>query len=238
MCQRPSSKSDDSVATGESAARSNGRDSDRTRFVALWKRCLAGEPSAANEAYARLAELYGEPHRHYHTLTHVRHCLSEFDRVATLVDDPDAVEMALWFHDAIYAPGAVDNEWRSAALFQQWSEGHAAPAFRRRVSDLILATTHRELPTRRDEQFIVDIDLSSFGLPWDAVERGGRLIRAESAEVADDRYYPGHLRFLLVLQGRPTFFFTDFFRQRYEQMARENIHRIIAELRVRGYGRV
>jgi predicted metal-dependent HD superfamily phosphohydrolase len=229
MLQRSSSKSGDAATAREGL--------ERARFAALWGRCLAGVPSAAGEeVYARLAELYGEPHRHYHTLTHIRHCLSQFDLAAALMDDPDAVEMALWFHDAIYVPGALDNEWQSAELFRKWSEGCADPAFRRRVGDLIMVTTHREPPGRRDERFIVDIDLSSFGLPWEAFERDGRLIRAESAGIADDRYYPGHLRFLLALQGRPTFFFTDFFQQRYEQMACENIGRIIAELRARGYG--
>lgn len=227
-----SSKSGNSAAAGTST----GEGLERTRFAALWRRCVACEPPVANEVYARLADLYAEPHRHYHTLTHIRNCLGEFDRAAALMDDPDAVEMALWFHDAIYVPGALDNEWQSAELFRQWSEGCADPAFRRRVGDLIMVTTHREPPGRRDERFIVDIDLSSFGLPWEAFERDGRRIRAEFPDFADDRYYPDHLRFLMALQDRPTVFRTDFFQQRYEQMACENIGRIIAELRARGYG--
>ncbi len=208
---------------------------EQTRFTALWTRGLPGKPAEAETVYARLIELYGEPHRHYHTLNHIRHCLREFDRAAALVDDADAVEMALWFHDAIYRPGDKDNERRSADLFRQWSDGRADPAFQQRVDDLVMATTHREPPSWRDAGFVVDIDLSSFGLPWEACERDGRLIRAEFAEVADDQYYPGHLRFLRALQGRPTFFCTESFQQRYERVARENLARIIADLRARGY---
>lgn len=209
---------------------------ERLRFLALWTRNLPGESAAAEMSYDRLIELYGEPHRHYHTLNHIRHCLCEFDRAAALMDDPDAVEMALWFHDAIYQPGAGDNERRSANLFRQWSDGGADAVFQQRVDDLIMATMHREPPDWRDAGFIVDIDLSGFGLPWEACERDSRLIRAEFAKVADDRYYPGHLRFLWALQGRPTFFSTEFFQQRYERVARENLARIIAGLRARGYG--
>ena len=209
---------------------------EQARFVALWERRLNGGRALAETVHARLVELYGEPHRRYHTLDHVRHCLEEFDRAAALMDDPDVVEMALWFHDAIYRSGAMDNERRSADLFRQWSEEHADAAFLQRVDDLIMVTTHRDPPTQRDERFIVDIDLSSFGLPWEAFERDGRRIRAECADIVDEIYCPGQLRFLLSLQNRPTFFLTEFFQQRYERIARNNIHRVIENLRARGYG--
>jgi predicted metal-dependent HD superfamily phosphohydrolase len=98
-----------------------------------------------------------------------------------------------------------------------------------------MITTHRELPSQRDEQFIADIDLSSFGLSWDKFERDGRRIRAECAHMSDDEYYPGHAKFLQALRERPTFFFTQFFQRRYEQTARENIERLITSLHRRGY---
>ncbi len=208
---------------------------ERARFTALWTRSLPGESVKAETIHDRLIKLYGEPHRHYHTLSHIRHCLREFDRAAALMTDPDGVEMALWFHDAIYQPGARDNERRSADLFRQWSEGAVDPVFQQRVDDLIMATTHREPPDWGDARFLVDIDLSSFGLPWEACERDGCLIRAEFAGVADDQYYPGHLRFLRTLQDRATFFCTAFFQQRYELVARANLARIIADLGARGY---
>ncbi len=214
----------------------NGLIRERARFAALWERCLGGDRALAEAVHARLVKLYEEPHRHYHTLDHVRHCLGEFDRAAALMDDPDAVEMALWFHDAVYRSGAVDNERRSADLFRQWSETPADAAFLQRVDDLIMATTHRDQPARRDERFIVDIDLSSFGLPWEAFERDGHRIRAECADIGDEAYYPGQLRFLRSLQSRPTFFFTEFFQRRYEPIARDNIRRVIENLRARGYG--
>ncbi|MDG4596426.1 MAG: hypothetical protein P9F75_12190 [Candidatus Contendobacter sp.] len=208
---------------------------ERMRFTALWTRSLRGESVMAETIYDRLTKLYGEPHRHYHTLNHIRHCLREFDRAAALMADPDTVEMALWFHDAIYQPGAKDNERRSADLFRQWSGARADPVFQQRVDDLIMATTHQEPPDQGDAKFLVDIDLSSFGLPWETCERDGRLIRAEFAGVTDDQYYPGHLRFLRTLQDRATFFCTTFFQQRYELVARANLARIIANLRARGY---
>ncbi len=208
---------------------------ERARFVTLWIRIMPGDHAMAETVYGRLGELYGEPHRHYHTLDHIRHCLREFDRAAAAMANPDAVEMALWFHDAIYQPGAGNNEQRSADLFRQWSDGRVDSGFQQRVEDLIMTTTHREPPEQGDARFVVDIDLSSFGLPWEACERDGHRIRAEFAGVADDQYYTGHLRFLRALRDRSAFFCTEFFRQRYESVARANLARIIADLHARGY---
>ncbi|MFO1372511.1 MAG: hypothetical protein U1F42_08985 [Candidatus Competibacteraceae bacterium] len=208
---------------------------DRERFVALWRRCLMDAPVLAEALYAELDHLYGEPSRRYHTLAHIRHCLDEFDQASTFMDNADAVEMALWFHDAIYIPGATDNERCSAELFRQRAGEDAAPAFCQLVHELIMATTHRVLPQHKDEQFIVDIDLSSFGLGWEDFLRDSRLIREELGNLTDADFYPAQLRFLLTLRGRPHFFFTDFFRERYERIARDNIRRIIEELRALGH---
>lgn len=222
--------------SGGFIAQPDAQTSLKARFATLWTRCLHGdEPANAQAVYARLVELYGEPHRHYHTLDHIQHCLHEFDQAVALIKDPDAVELALWFHDAIYRAGAKDNERHSADLFRDCSHPYASAAFQQQVDDLIMATTHRGASRQPDEQFIVDIDLSSFGLPWEIFMRDGWRIRAEFANVTDDAYYPEHLRFLRGLSDRPSFFFTDCFQQRYEHTARENIQRLIAELSMRGY---
>ena len=67
----------------------------------------------------QLTNAYSEPHRHYHTLRHVTECLTEFNSVRHLARQPVAVEMAIWFHDAIYDTHAQDNEERSAELSSQ-----------------------------------------------------------------------------------------------------------------------
>ena len=53
-----------------------------------------------------------------HTLQHISECLSHFEQVQDLLEDARAVELALWFHDAVYNPKASDNEACSATLFQ------------------------------------------------------------------------------------------------------------------------
>lgn len=208
----------------------------KTRFELLWNRAVSGAGVSAPTVFSRLARLYGESHRHYHTLDHIRRCLEELDRAIEVADNPDAVEMALWFHDAIYVSGAKDNEWRSAELFWNWSEGCADLAFRERVRDLIMATTHRGIPNLPDACLIVDIDLCSFGQAWDEFEQDGRQIRAEYVDISDEDYFSGLLQFLLSLFNRSSFFFTHNFQQRYERVARANTWRLIESLQSCGYG--
>lgn len=204
------------------------------RFTALWKRC-AVNGAARVDIYEELVRRYAEPHRHYHTSAHIEHCLAQFDLATSRMDNPDAVEMGLWFHDVIYEPGSSDNEQRSAELFNGLSDGHVDAEFLRIVNDLIMVTAHPEHPRSLDEQYIVDVDLSSFGLPWDKFRADSEAVRREYRHQADEEFYPGQIRFLRKLLARRTFFFTEFFRARYEAGARANIAGYLKELNARGY---
>ena len=86
------------------------------RWTALWPRAGASIPAGW---YERLTAAYAEPHRHYHNQQHIAECLAEFDQARHLALQPEAVELALWFHDAVYDPKAGDNEEQSAALAQR-----------------------------------------------------------------------------------------------------------------------
>ena len=96
--------------------------------------------------------MYSEPHRCYHNLAHIEDCLGEFDRAKQLATDPAAVELAIWFHDAVYDPRAADNEERSAELAKDWlSDLHASDALTDSVGRLCWrpkTTTPRCMPMR------------------------------------------------------------------------------------------
>ena len=62
----------------------------------------------------RLLERYSEPGRHYHDARHVLACLQALDRYPGRIHNSNAIELAIWYHDAIYDPRASDNEARSA----------------------------------------------------------------------------------------------------------------------------
>ena len=200
------------------------------RFQALWQRCLTApfDSMAINVIYEDLIARYGEPIRHYHNSRHIRHCLNEFDRAAYLIEQPDTVELALWFHDAIYVVGARDNEQRSADLFAKWAVPVLAPDQVATVNRFIMATRHRKPPDDDDERYVVDIDLSSFGLEWAAFINDTVNVRNEMIYIPDELYYANHIGFLNGLLMRERIFYSDFFYNAYEHIARQNINRLLA----------
>src|SRR5687767_3464338 len=98
----------------------------KERWDTLWQSAHA---TVSPGWYEKLTAAYAEPHRHYHNQQHIAECLAEFDQARHLARDPVAVELALWFHDAVYDPKAADNEEQSAALAKRClSEAGANPA--------------------------------------------------------------------------------------------------------------
>lgn len=209
---------------------------DKRRFEKLWLRCARdGVAAKAHECFAQVQRHYDEPHRRYHTPGHIAHCLTQFDAAHPLMQQPDAVELAIWYHDVIYDVGAADNELQSALLLRRHAEGALPDDLVQCVHDLIMVTVHGRLqPETVDQGFMVDIDLSSFGLPWERFLRDSVAVREEFPHMSDAEFYPRQRAFLSGLLAREHFCATVFFRERHEARARENITRYLADLEARG----
>lgn len=208
---------------------------DAARFDALWRRRITS-PDATDSAavHADLCRRLGGSDRHFHNLNHISDCLRRFDEIAPRLQDPDAVELAIWFHDAMYVPGNADNERHSTELFLALSTG-ADVAFRRRVCGLILTTRHLRQAPDNDRGYIEDIDLAGFGAPWEEFMRHGDLLREEFAAQTDAQYFAGQVWFVGRLKQRRWFFSTSYFRERHEARAQENLDRLLALLAEQGY---
>ena len=203
------------------------------RFQSLWQRNLTETAIDDSMAiYQRLLAGYNEPQRHYHTLDHIEHCLGMFEDCKALVCDPDALEMAIWMHDVILVSGRHDNEALSAALYLELSRGAQRDEMRELVSRLIMATLHNgDDLDNADSNYMVDIDLSSFGLPWDEFLRDSLNLRAENPQLCDQDYQLNQTGFQRGLLARPRFFQSDFFFDRFEKQARDNLARYFEHLR-------
>jgi predicted metal-dependent HD superfamily phosphohydrolase len=201
------------------------------RWLALWYRLGAKWEWNKYDAFLDLLAHYNEPHRAYHVFAHIEHCLKEFDQVRYLARNPDAVEMGLWFHDVIEYPKAKDNVDQSANYWMMVANNAGLlVCFVARVVNLILATKHSVAPNDPDAQLLVDIDLSILGQPEEKFDEYERQIRKEYEWVPEEAYVDGRRAVLKAFFERPTIYSTEFFRNKYEKSARENLKRSLEKL--------
>lgn len=199
----------------------------RDRWNALWQRLGAPEDPAG--LYDEVMAAWEEPGRAYHGSGHLAACLQELDDHAG--EGREEVELAIWFHDAVYRPRRSDNEQESA----DWAREAVARAglgedLGRRVAALILATLHDALPSTDDARLLVDIDLAILGRPPEAFDRYEEAVRQEYRWVPFFLYRRKRREVLTSFLERPSIYSTPAFRERYETQARENLARSIARL--------
>jgi predicted metal-dependent HD superfamily phosphohydrolase len=183
--------------------------------------------------FHQLAAAYAEPARFYHTAAHIADCLIQFDWSRDIAGRPDEVEAAIWYHDAVYVPGALDNEDRSARMAQAaLTTAAASPEMPERVAAMVLATKHLDPPLDPDAQLLCDIDLSILGRGVADFDRFERQIRQEYAWVPEAAYRSARSAVLKGFLRRRSIYLTGRFAQRYERNARQNLERAVAALSV------
>ncbi|WP_027145039.1 hypothetical protein [Mesorhizobium sp. WSM3626] len=197
---------------------------------------MENEPLIDDVLKTELSVLYQATGRHYHNLAHIDAMLALAGDYRTLLDDPEAVEAAIWFHDAIYDSRARDNEAQSAALAEQKLAGRIDAGRLGRISAMILATATHQLPlfddaaAIRDASLFLDMDLSILGAAPEAFDAYERAVRREYGWVEEPMWRAGRGAVLKTFLARQHIFHTQEFRQRFEPEARQNIARSLQAL--------
>ncbi|MDB6026056.1 MAG: hypothetical protein JWM68_2279 [Verrucomicrobiales bacterium] len=194
------------------------------RWSKLWQ--SAGVATEPLGWFDQLSKRYAEPQRHYHNVQHINECLREFDSARHLIAQPLAVEMAIWFHDAIYDPRAPDNEERSADLAKQCLSAAGIDRLIEPVSKLILATKHH-VTDSSDGTVLLDIDLSILGQPEERFFEYEKQIRREYEWVPEETFGIKRAEILQNFLNRPRLYTTDLFFSKYERQARLNLEKSI-----------
>jgi len=184
------------------------------------------------QLYELLINRYNEPQRAYHTLVHLKECFAWLEHVRPLAQRPAELELALWFHDAIYNPRHADNEIQSAMLAAAAAQkAGAAQETVHRIHELIMATTHDGRAKTDDELLICDIDLAILGAAPDRFEIYEQQIRAEYRHVPRMIYRRKRAAVLQTFVDRPAIYASQFFSGRCELQARSNLQQSIRRLR-------
>jgi predicted metal-dependent HD superfamily phosphohydrolase len=192
----------------------------RERWSAL---CARLGCAAAIEKFDQLTAAYAEPARAYHTAQHIGECLLLLDSVASQLQSPDDVELAIWLHDVVYDPQATDNEARSAALAVDWFKN--LPQSRKaRLHQRILATQHHlPSPDDSDGQALLDIDLAILAAPPARFAEYANQVRIEYGFVPESIYQTKRAEFMRAMAQRPQLYFHPALASRLEPLARRNI---------------
>lgn len=205
---------------------------DVTGFDA-WARVWAelGVVRVSRETYEELIRHYCEPHRAYHNLQHLKECLQVRRFGNAACQAPAEIDLALWFHDAIYDPLRSDNELRSA----QWLDHVARDSglgdeTRHRLYNLIRVTRHDGAPASADEAVLVDTDLAILGASFERFEEYDQQIRREYQFVPLPVYRQKRRQVLEGFLARERIYTTAAYFDAFEQQARANLARAIERL--------
>lgn len=200
-----------------------------SRWTSDW--VSLGVTPVGDRVLATLIGCYTETHRAYHTLQHLEECFVQVDASADLAERPGEVAIALWFHDAVYDTHRSDNESRSADWAREvviQSGGSMAAAGR--VGDFVLGTRHLEGSLAGDAGLVGDIDLAILAASEDRYDEYERQIRFEYQWVPEVLFRETRRRVLSAFLARPRIYATDFFADRFERDARQNLRRAIERL--------
>ncbi|WLQ17134.1 N-methyl-D-aspartate receptor NMDAR2C subunit [Hahella aquimaris] len=195
-----------------------------------WRRLFpVVDPATVKRCFDGLRRAYTEPHRHYHTLDHIQACLRHLDEVPGELEDPRAVELALWYHDIVYQIGNADSEADSArrAVVELRQLGET-PDMTAKVRALILHTRHPSQPDCHDAALLVDIDLAILGAAPALYDQYEAWIRQEYKDIPWPQYCAGRRRVLQGFLSDVFIYQTDKFRNERESTARANIERALA----------
>lgn len=184
-----------------------------------------------DQLYGEVIGRYADPRRSYHTVQHLDECFAKLEESRNLAERPHEVELALWFHDAVYDVRSRDNEERSAAWAEALTlQAGLSPTVAGRVHALIMVTKHDGTPGTMDEKLIVDIDLAILGAPAERFGEYERQVRQEYAGVPSWMFRRSRRKILAAFLARPHIFSTGYFQATYEAQARVNLERSIEAL--------
>ncbi|NUU22189.1 MAG: HD domain-containing protein [Streptomycetaceae bacterium] len=190
-----------------------------------WARLVGDSGETATAVGEDLIGRYAQPHRRYHATGHLLAVLDLVEELAHDADDPDAVRLAAWFHDAVYDPARADNEERSARLAERALTGAGVdPRLVAETARLVRGTAeHAPTAGDRNAAVLCDADLAILATERDTYDAYTAAVRQEYAFVPDEAFRAARAHVLRELLALPRLFHTTLGYARYEENARRNL---------------
>ena len=176
------------------------------------------------DLWVEIETRYSEKGRHYHNLLHLENMFNELEMVKSNISDFTAISFSVFYHDVIYDATSKTNEEKSAAK----AEKRLAELYLDKnkisiISEQILATKSHQRSDHEDTNYLLDADLSVLGKDFITYLEYTQNIRKEYSIYPDFLYKPGRKKVLRHFLELESIFKTDYFKQKYEAQAKENI---------------
>lgn len=203
----------------------------KERFYQTWKHVDA--IGKTRDIWEKIESQYGQPHRQYHALAHIHHCLNQLELVWLEPSNAYLISWALFFHDYFYDSSDWNEEKSGIESMRVAFRAGLSVEFATASRLLIRATKkHQIIETpyvaRKDMEILLDIDLSILGKPWEQYDLLYRQpIRKEYESIAWPIFSEKRSEILEIFLKRDRLYFHPFFFGRYEAQARENLAREI-----------
>jgi predicted metal-dependent HD superfamily phosphohydrolase len=195
----------------------------RQHFISLLKSYTA-DNDLINTLWEEIEKNYTEKKRHYHTIEHLENLLRQLDLIRDEIQDWDAILFTLFYHDVVYNVFKSDNEEQSAILAEKRMQRLGVPTDRiDRCRAQILATKSHQVSPDSDTNYFTDADLSALGMPWNEYSMYYLGVRKEYSIYPDFIYNRGRKKVLNHFLSMDRLFKTDYFHEKYEEQAKQNI---------------
>lgn len=175
------------------------------------------------ECWAEIETEYTSEARYYHNLAHLENMLSELSGIESDVNEKDALLFSIYYHDIIYNTAKSDNEFKSAMLFRKRIERTNFKQIEKCVQQIELTKEH-ELSIDNDTNILLDLDLSILGKSNKEYQEYSESIRSEYKMYSDHEYRNGRKKILIKLLNIPAIYKTDYFKRKYEAIAKNNLN--------------
>lgn len=196
----------------------------RRNLSRAWHRLMPEAPELGDG----LLERWSEPHRSYHSPTHLAAVLRTIGVLERAGELPVPLRrrtlLAAWYHDAVYDGAAGEDEEASARLAEEQLGGLIAEEEVRDVGRLVRLTAHHA-PEEADITGTVlsDADLEVLGRQDSAYRRYAEQVRNDYAHVPSAQFAAGRAAVLRRLLEHPQLYHTATGRELWEAQARQNL---------------
>ena len=195
---------------------------------------LAGESETSRTEWAAVVGAWSEPHRAYHSLTHLAAVLGLVDELAADAADPTAVALAAWYHDVAYDPQRSDNEQVSAERARIGLLGLVPDDVVAEVVRLVLlTTTHDPAEDDANGAVLCDADLAVLAGPPASYAAYASAVREEYGHLDDETFTAGRTAVLEQLLALPALYRLPRTAALWTEPARANLTAELTLLRSR-----